>query len=127
MFPVSYYDRRADGRLEASFLDPISFFPDDNDIKRHYSALFHLIDYTRRDDGSTESRFFWRLFHRTVKPDQRSLEVFPFIHSSTGPEKRHFSFGWRLFEYKREGNERSLRFLFAPRISWGGKLKSNSN
>jgi len=121
MFPVSYYDRGEKGRLEWSFLDPLSFFPDDKDIKRHYSALLHLLDYKKRDDNSTAFRFLWRFFHRTVKPDQRSLEVFPFIHTSSGPKKRRFSLGWRLFEYNREGKRRSLRLLFSPRISWGGK------
>ena len=127
IFPISYYERRENGSLEWSLLDPFSFLRDEENVKRHYSGLFHLIDFKERDDGSTEFRFLWRLFHRTVKRDQRSLEVFPFVYSSSGPKRRRFSLGWRLFEYEREGNRRSLRLLFSPRISWGRKLKSNSN
>jgi hypothetical protein len=125
LFPLTYYERnfstddRPD-RVKFSLLDPLSLLRDEEDVQRHYSALFHLYDYKRRDSGRTDSRVLWRAWHRTVDGDRRALEVFPFINTEKAPESRRFSVGWRLFDYRREGEKKSLRLFFMPAIRWGG-------
>lgn len=124
---MTYYERsqRAEGdlpdRVKFSLLDPLSLLRDDEDVERHYSALFHLIDYKRRDDGRTDTRVLWRAWRRMVDGERRGLELFPFVQSEKGPDERRFSIGWRLFDYRREGEEKSLRLFFLPAMRWGGE------
>ena len=93
--------------------------PDDEDVQRHYSGLMHLFDYKRMKDGTTESRFLWRAYHRTAVPRGAETELFPFIYTASAPERREVSFGWRLFDYQREGATRKLSLFFLPAIQWG--------
>ena len=133
LFPLTYYRRRAadesatggapttvGNQLELALLDPLALLDDAPNVARHYSALFHLIDYRRTDDGRRDFRLLWHDVHHTVDGDRRSLELFPFIESERTPDSRLFAFGWRLLRYERTGGEKSLRLFFLPAVRWGG-------
>jgi hypothetical protein len=50
------------------------------------------------------------------KGDRTERDIFPFVTYDTAPDSSRFSFLWRFFEYRREGERRGGHVLFVP---WG--------
>jgi hypothetical protein len=105
--------------VNASFLDPLWFWGEATGEEEHVSALFKILDYRRQPNGDSRFNFIWRAYRRDKRGDFVSWEAFPFMGWEKSPERSHFSFVWRLFEYEKADGKRSMRLFFSPRISLG--------
>jgi hypothetical protein len=122
-WPFYSYKRRANGRVNASLLDPLWFWGEATGEEEHVSALLKIFDYRRQPNGDNRFFFIWRAYHREKRGDNVSWEAFPFLNWDSSPERSRFSFVWRLFEYEKTGGKRSMRIFFSPKIALGAKEK----
>lgn len=67
----------------------------------------------RPEAGGVDLKLALGLFRWASTPDGYAFELNPLLHVAGG-ETRHVSLGWRLFEYRRDAEERYWRAFFIP-------------
>jgi hypothetical protein len=74
---------------------------------------------TDQEPERMKRRFLWWLMRYTRVGDETAMDIFPFITYDTSAQKKlkEFSICWRLFRYRKEGQQRSLDILFIP-LRW---------
>lgn len=115
LWPLYTYKRGPGRRLNISLLDPLWFWGQATGEEEHVSVLLKIFDYRRKPNGESRFSFIWRAFRRDVRGDRVSFEMFPFLAWEKSPDRRSFSFGWRMFSYeRRRGRPARLRLFFFP-------------
>jgi hypothetical protein len=83
--------------------------------KTEWSGPLWLV-HSKSEPGHEKHSVLWYAWRSETKGETTTRDIFPFITWDSGSEETEVSFLWRLFHYRREGDERGGHVLFIP---WG--------
>lgn len=115
LWPLFRYKKRG-GTTTVNFISPL-WFPDaEGAFEEIYNRLTALYQH-KQSVGKDELKLLWGLFTRRETMTTKSTKVFPWLYWDTedeAEEERSTGVLFGLFQYKRRGKDRALRFLWLP-------------
>jgi hypothetical protein len=100
--PLFQYKRDYDGSVSfqtLALLEPL--LPGQKSIIRNYSPLWTIFEHKRAPNGDARNVFLWNLWRWEKQGDKRQNSAL-----------------LGLFQFSSEGEKRSLRLLYLPKIEW---------
>lgn len=122
LLPFYWHDQKKNQITESSFLW-LYTSKEDIDKKSAYTQAMWFLFYherqekTDKENNKSTARVLWKLFHKETIGEETNVDIFPFISYSGNPDRRRFSFCWRLFSYEKGNNSAKLHLLFVP-VYW---------
>lgn len=100
--PLFQYKRDYEGNVSfqtLALIEPV--LPGNKNIERNYSPLWTIFRYERKANGDAMNSFLWNLWRWERQGDRRQTSAL-----------------LGLFQFGREGEKKSLRLFYLPRIEW---------
>jgi hypothetical protein len=117
IWPLFRYKEWPDGRLTVNLFSPLWFQDPEGGFERIYNPLFRIYEHGRTEEGGERTLFLWGLVQSRENEKRASFTVHPFLYwneRAKNDTSREENFLFGLFQYRRQGKERGLRFFWLP-------------
>ncbi|MFA7186023.1 MAG: hypothetical protein WC082_14075 [Victivallales bacterium] len=115
-----FYSRTPEEKSNSAFFWFFSRYEDFREKSIMSQAMWFMFYYKNQQKTATEEAFtsfrvFGKLYHREESEGKVNVDVFPFIKYSEEGKESRFSFAWRFFNVKNDGNGlKRLDIFFIP-------------
>lgn len=121
VWPLFRYKSWPDGRVTVNLFSPLWFNDPEGAFEMIYNPLFRIYERSRQADGDERRLYAWGLVQDREGRATTAFTVHPFLYwndVAKDGSARHDRYLFGLFQYRRAGAERALRFFWLPEISW---------